>query len=366
MKGLYIHIPFCIKKCAYCDFISFPDCDGKFDAYVDALINEMKCYKGTEIDTVFIGGGTPSVLPPYLISKLCEAVNENFVISDDVEWTMELNPGTVTPEKIQAMLCGGINRVSVGVQSFNDEELQAVGRIHNSREAISTVIELSSAGFTNISIDLMASLPYQTMESFKASLNTAVSLPITHISVYSLIIEDGTPIKEKYNNGEYEIPDEDDDRDLYKFTAEFLAQHGFSRYEISNYAKPFCESRHNLKYWNCDEYIGIGVAAHSYIAGMRSYNTDKLSEYLGGVTESGRDILEDSDKRGEFMMLGLRKIDGVDKQEFYKRFGCLPENIWGNTIDKFVKTGFIINSDNFCSLTEKGLDVANSIMCEFL
>ena len=366
MKGLYIHIPFCIKKCAYCDFVSFPDCDGDFERYVDALISEMESYKGTEIDTVFIGGGTPSVLPSYLISKLCDAVNDNFVLSDDAEWTIEINPGTVTAEKIQAMLCGGINRVSVGVQSFNDNELQAVGRIHNSREAVSTVIELSSAGFTNISIDLMASLPYQTEGSFKASLKTAVSLPVTHISVYSLIVEDGTPIKEKYDSGEYETPDEDDDRDMYSFTAGFLKQHGFSRYEISNYAKPFYESRHNLKYWECDEYIGIGVAAHSYIDGVRSYNTGVLSEYLNGVTETGRDVLEDSDKMGEFMMLGLRKTQGVSKKEFYKRFGCIPEDIWGDAIDKFVKTGFMINSENFYSLTEKGLDVANSIMCEFL
>ncbi len=366
MKGLYIHIPFCVKKCEYCDFVSFANCDGKFEGYVDALINEMENYKGTEIDTVFIGGGTPSVLPPYLISKICDAVNDNFVLSDDTEWTMELNPGTVTADKIQAMLCGGINRVSVGVQSFNDNELQAVGRIHNSREAVSTVIELSSAGFTNISIDLMASLPYQTEESFKKTLATAVSLPITHISVYSLIIEEGTPIKEKYDSGEYQIPDEDGDRDLYEFTAEFLAQYGFERYEISNYAKPFYESRHNLKYWDCDEYIGIGVAAHSYIDGVRSYNTEDLPDYLGGVTEVGRDILDTSDKKGEFMMLGLRKTQGVDKQEFYKRFGCLPEDIWGDIIDKFARAGFMINTKDFCALTPKGLNVSNSIMCEFL
>ncbi len=366
MKGLYIHIPFCVKKCAYCDFVSFPDCDCHFERYIDALIGEMESYNGTEIDTVFIGGGTPSVLPPYLIGRLCDAVNENFVLADDTEWTMEVNPGTVTSEKIQAMLMGGINRVSVGVQSFNDNELQAVGRIHNSREAVSTIIELSSAGFTNISIDLMASLPYQTPESFKKSLETAVSLPLTHISVYSLIIEDGTPIKKKYDSGEYEMPDEDNDRDLYEFTAELLAQNGFLRYEISNYAKPFCESRHNLKYWNCDEYIGIGVAAHSYVDGVRSYNTEDLTQYLNGTTRVGEDILDEVDKMGEFMMLGLRKIKGVDKSEFYKRFGCLPETVWGDVINKFVKTGFIINNQDFLALTPKGLDVANSIMCEFL
>ena len=366
MKGLYIHIPFCVKKCDYCDFVSFPECDNHFESYVDALIMEMKHYLGTEIDTVFIGGGTPSVLPAYLISKICDAVNKNFELTDNVEWTMEVNPGTVTADKIQAMLMGGINRVSVGVQSFNDDELCAVGRIHNSREAVSTVIALSSAGFLNISIDLMESLPCQTAESFKCSLEAAVSLPISHISVYSLIIEDGTPIKGKYDSGEYELPDEDNDRDLYKFTGEFLTQHGFSRYEISNYAKPYCESRHNLKYWDCDEYIGIGVAAHSYVDGVRSYNTSDLSDYLNGTTRVGEDILGVTDKMGEFMMLGLRKTQGVNKKEFSVRFGCLPENVWGDIINKFISSGFMMEKDGCYTLTQKGLDVSNSVMCEFL
>lgn len=366
MKGLYIHIPFCARKCDYCDFVSFAGCDAQFERYVDALIREMEKYSGTEIDTVFIGGGTPSVLPPHLISKICDAINANFELADDVEWTMEINPGTVTPEKINAMLMGGVNRVSVGVQSFNDDELRAVGRIHNSREAISTVIELSSAGFLNISIDLIASLPYQTDESFKKTLATAVSLPTTHISVYSLIIEDGTPIKEKYDSGEYTMPDDDTDRDLYSFTAEFLAQYGFERYEISNYAKPFCKSRHNLKYWDCDEYIGIGVASHSYIDGVRSYNTSDLSDYLNGVTRVGEDTLDKTDKMGEFMMLGLRKTQGVDKNEFKSRFGCFPDEIWGDTLEKFITAGFMTETDRFYALTEKGLNVSNSIMCEFL
>lgn len=366
MKGLYIHIPFCVRKCDYCDFVSFPECDNHFESYVNALIKEMKKYSGTEIDTVFIGGGTPSVLPSYLISKICDAVNDNFVLSDDTEWTMEVNPGTVTREKIQAMLCGGINRVSVGVQSFNDNELQAVGRIHNSREALNTVLELSSAGFTNISVDLMESLPYQTEESFKRSLDIAVSLPISHISVYSLIIEDGTPIKKKYDSGEHQIPDEDTDRDLYAFTAEFLAQYGFSRYEISNYSKPYCESRHNIKYWDCDEYIGIGAAAHSYLDGVRSYNTSDLSDYLNGTTRVGEDKLDTADKMGEFMMLGLRKTQGISKKEFNTRFGCFPEDIWGNIINKFISLGLMTEKDGFYALTQKGTDVSNSVMCEFL
>lgn len=366
MKGLYIHIPFCVKKCDYCDFVSFSGCDERFEGYIEAVIKEMAQYSGMQIDTVFIGGGTPSILPPYLLSKICNAVKDNFKLSENVEWTMEVNPGTVTDEKIRAMIMGGINRVSVGVQSFNNNELRAIGRIHDSQTACDTIYKLLDAGFNNISIDLMESLPYQTEESFKRSLKNALTLPINHISVYSLIIEDGTPIKKKYDSGEYNVPDEDCDRDLYAYTGRYLSENGFERYEISNYSKPGYESRHNLKYWNCDEYIGIGVAAHSYLDGVRSYNTENLSDYIAGITCVGEDILTADDKMGEFMMLGLRKTEGVDKLEFERRFSCQPQNVWGNTIDKFIKTGFIKDRNGYIALTEKGLDVSNSIMCEFL
>ena len=366
MKGLYIHIPFCAKKCEYCDFVSFPGCDGKFEDYVDALIKEMEIYKGAKLDTVFIGGGTPSVLPSFLIGRICDAVKENFILPLNVEWSIEINPGTVTDEKINAMLDGGINRASVGVQSFNDDELRAVGRVHDSRTACDTVHKLERAGFKNISIDLMASLPHQTEESFKYSLDVALTLPVNHISVYSLIIEEGTPIEKKYDSGEYTLPDEDADRDLYAYTGRYLNENGFVRYEISNYAKPGYESKHNLKYWNCDEYIGIGVAAHSYVDGVRYYNTDNLSDYIDGITRVGEDILTPQDKMGEFMMLGLRKTAGVDKREFENRFSCMPQSVWRDVIDEFIKSEFVEDKDGHIALTEKGLDVANSIMCEFL
>ncbi len=366
MKGLYIHMPFCVKKCEYCDFLSFSGCDSYFSKYTEALLREMTQYKDTEIDTVFIGGGTPSVLSAELIKKICNGIKTNFKLTDDAEWTMEINPGTVTDEKINAILEGGINRISVGVQSFNDNELKAIGRIHDSKTAYDTVMSLYNAGFENISIDLMESLPYQTAKSFKNTLATAVSLPVSHISVYSLIIEEGTPIKEKYDKGVYTMPDEDDDRDMYKFTGEFLSEHGFNRYEISNYAKAGCRSRHNLKYWDCDEYIGIGLGAHSYNDGCRSYNTSDLAEYLNGVTTEGRDTLSDKDKMGEFMMLGLRKTDGVDINEFFRRFGKYPDEVWGKTIDKFISMKLMEKHVTSYRLTSYGLDVANSVMCEFV
>lgn len=366
MKGLYIHIPFCVKKCEYCDFLSFSGCENYFDEYISALLREMEKHQGTEFDTVFIGGGTPSVLSYKQIERVCDGIKHSFKLSPNLEWTMEINPGTITEEKIQAMKDGGVNRVSVGVQSFNDNELEAVGRIHRSKSAYDTVTVLHNAGFSNISIDLMESLPYQTDDSFKHSLEVAMSLPISHISVYSLIIEDGTPIKEKYDNGIYALPDEDSDRDLYKYTGEYLKQNGFSRYEISNYAKAGFESKHNLKYWNCDEYIGIGLGAHSYIDGVRSYNTSVLGEYISGVTTVDENILTKDDKMGEFMMLGLRKTEGIDKNEFYRRFDVYPDEIWKSQLDKFIALKLMKEKNGAYSLTQRGIDISNSIMCEFL
>lgn len=367
MKGLYIHIPFCVKKCEYCDFVSFPGQEERFEAYIDALIGEMGEYRGAELDTVFLGGGTPSVLPARLINKLCDAVKDNYNIAKNYEWTTEANPGTLTGDKIQAMLESGINRISLGVQSFNDTELKAAGRIHNAETAYNTVLRLNKAGFGNISIDLMESLPLQTPESFKYSLETAVSLPITHISVYSLIIEDGTPIKEKYDKGIYAMPDEDTDRELYHYTKAFLAECGYERYEISNYAMPGYESRHNLKYWSCDEYIGIGVAAASYTDGVRRSNTNNLKDYISGSYHGdAREVLANNDKMGEFMMLGLRKISGVSDKEFEKRFGCSMEYVYKKQLERFIKLGAIEYEDGRCRLTERGLDVANAVMCEFV
>ena len=366
MKGLYVHIPFCVKKCDYCDFVSFSDCNEYFDEYIYALSAEMKTYKDTDIDTVFIGGGTPSILSTKQIEMLCYGISDNFNIDRNAEWTMEINPGTVSAEKIQAMLMGGVNRASVGVQSFNDCELKAVGRIHNSKTAYDTVNTLYNEGFRNISIDLMQSLPFQTEKSLRQTLDTALSLPITHISVYSLIIEENTPIKEKYDNGIYKTPDDDYDRDLYKLTGKLLAECGFNQYEISNYAKSGFESKHNLKYWNCDEYIGIGVAAHSYVGNVRYYNTSDLSEYLKGVTRVDEVQLSRNDKMGEFMMLGLRKNEGVNTDEFYNRFGVYPCDIWQTTLDKFTKLGLMAKDGGFYKLTDRGRDVSNSVMCEFV
>ncbi len=366
MKGLYIHIPFCVRKCEYCDFVSFPGMERERDAYISALISEMELYRGESLDTVFIGGGTPTALTAEQLSRLLLAVHDNFDIASGAEITVEANPGTVTDEKISALLAGGVDRVSVGVQSFNDNELKAIGRIHDAETAKETVEKLYAAGFENISLDLMASLPYQTMDSFKHSLEAAVALPIKHISVYSLIIEEGTPIERKYKDGVYKLPDEDTDRELYHFTAEFLRRRGFERYEISNYAMPGYESRHNLKYWTYAEYLGIGLAAHSYLDGMRRYNTSDIKKYLSGSFGEDETILTDDDKRGEYMMLGLRKTEGVSAAAFKKLFGIGLYDSYKAAIDKFTRAGALEFSDGFLRLTERGLDIANTVMCEFI
>lgn len=367
MKGLYIHIPFCVRKCEYCDFVSYSGIENRIDEYLDALEVEAARRGGTSVDTVFIGGGTPTVLNAAQISRLCSIVRGNFELSSDAEWTAEANPGTLTDEKIKAMLEGGINRISVGVQSFNDRELKAAGRIHNAETAYNTVAELAKNGFENISIDLMASLPYQTAESFAKSIETAVSLPLKHISVYSLIIEDGTPIKKKYDDGVYSEPDEDADRELYAYTKSFLEKHGFFRYEISNYAKPGYESKHNMLYWNCGEYIGLGVAAHSYTLGERYSNTADINRYIAGSFADGeRERLTKRDMMGEFMMLGLRMTRGVSCDEFFSRFGCGIGDVFGSEIRKHVSAGLLEYDGVMCRLTERGLDLANTVMCDFI
>lgn len=366
MRGLYIHIPFCKRKCEYCDFVSFADRCHRTGDYLTALQKEMNSYRGETVDTIFIGGGTPSILSSTEITRLTEMIKDNFSIAPNAEYTIEINPGTVDRDKMEAMFRGGVNRVSVGVQSFCDYELKAIGRIHNAETAIATVNALNEMGFRNISIDLMMSLPYQTEESFKENLRIAMTLPINHISIYSLIIEEDTLIYNKYKSGEYREPDDDMDRLLYKYTKQYLKEHGFNRYEISNYAKSGYESRHNLKYWNCDEYIGIGLNAHSYVDGVRYYNTADFEEYIAGNFREDGDELSREDKMGEFMILGLRKTEGISIKEFESLFCENIKTVYGETIDKFINLGALKMTGERVYLTDYGMDISNAVMCEFL
>jgi len=365
VKGLYIHIPFCVQKCKYCDFASYVGQESRIDEYLHRLQCEMQQYKDTKVDTVFIGGGTPSVLSAERISQLMQSIKTNFSLADNCEITMESNPGTLDEEKIYSMLKGGINRVSVGVQSFNDAELKAIGRIHNAELAYNSICLLEKCGFNNINLDLMTALPLQTMDSLKNTLKTAVSLPITHISAYSLIIEDNTPLEREYSQGKLILPTEDEDREMYKFAVDYLRKNGFMRYEISNFAKQGFECRHNIKYWSCDEYIGIGAAAHSYVENKRYSNPTGLSYYISD--QKGEEVvLEPDDKISEFMMMGLRMDKGVSITEFKNRFGTDMTDMFKMQLEKFVSLGLMNFDGNNYSLTERGIDISNSILCEFM
>lgn len=365
MTGLYIHIPFCIQKCKYCDFTSFAGMEHMADKYIKALENEMRAYCGETVDTIFLGGGTPTVLTAKQLKKLAEMCFEFFDVQKGYEFTAEANPGTLDDEKISAMLDGGINRISVGVQSFNDSELQKIGRIHNAETAYNTVCHLKKMGFDNINIDLMTALPSQTPDSLKHTLKTAVSLPVTHISAYSLIIEDGTPLEREYSQGRLLLPDEETDRQMYHDTVNILKESGFLQYEISNFARQGFECRHNIKYWTGERYIGIGLSAHSYDGDKRYFNTSDIDDYLADAPHEVT-YLSKQDKISEFIITGLRMNRGISKQKFISRFGISIEELYGNELNKFIDLGLISYENGCYKLTERGIDVSNSVLCEFV
>lgn len=366
MKGLYIHIPFCLKKCLYCDFVSYVDCNDMHEKYVQSLCDEMKLYKGEQIDTIFIGGGTPTILSPELLQRLLFFIKKNFDIINDCEFTIEANPKTLTKEKMNILKSNGVNRLSVGVQSFFDNELKAIGRIHSARDAVATILLARECGFDNINIDIMSSLPYQTPETLKKSIQKAVALGASHISCYSLIIEDNTPIARLYDEGVYTYPSEEIDREMYYTAKQALEDSGFSRYEISNYAKNGAECKHNLKYWQAVPYIGVGVAAHSFDGAKRYFNTSALSEYISGKRLESETMLTENEKIEEFIITGLRTKYGIDKYEFENRFKADIAALYKKQLDLFIKSGHMAYNNGVYTLTNKGIDVSNSILCEFI
>ena len=361
-NGLYIHIPFCMKKCKYCDFVSF-ECGDK-DAYIDALINELKQYTGTEIDTVFIGGGTPTTLDLKQTERLFSHINNTFKLAKDTEWTVEANPSTFDSEKLKLMKVLGANRLSIGVQSFSDIELKALGRIHTAEKA-KEAIELAKEYFENINIDIISAVPNQTKASFVKTLDTATSLNPTHISCYSLILEEGTPLFAEYEQGKLILPDEDEEREIYENACERLEREGFLQYEISNFAKKGFECRHNLKYWHLNDYIGAGVAAHSLIGDKRRENTSDLSKYIKGEYIEIEEILSKNDLKFEYIIMTLRLIDGLSSREYSERFASDFYTDYKEQVDKFINLGLMQRTDTGFSLTKRGISLSNSVLCEF-
>lgn len=367
MRGLYIHIPFCLKKCKYCDFTSYVGCEKHFADYIKCLKNEMLEYRGEKIDTIFVGGGTPSILSAHLLEDMIKEIYNTFDVTPDAEFTIESNPKTLTDEKLKVLHSLGVNRISIGVQSFVDSELKKIGRIHTAKDAEEAIILAKKAGFSNINLDLMFSIPGQTKESFKESIDRAISLNPEHISAYSLILEEGTPLFSEVENGEVFLPSDETDRENYSYLCDRLGEAGYIQYEISNFSKKGHECRHNLKYWDCNEYIGIGVSAHSYYNGKRFFNQDSLDDYLKGEyrMESG-EILTIDDKISEYVIMGFRKTKGISKTDFFKKFGVDFYERFKEPLDKFLNLNLIEEKGEFFCLTFEGINLSNSVLCEFL
>ena len=420
---LYLHIPFCLRKCGYCDFLSFAAPEWEYRAYVEKLIEEIhgqrEHFQEYRVTTIFVGGGTPSILPGELIEELFAAVYACFDVAEDAEITIEANPGTLTMEKLETYLECGVNRLSLGLQSADDQELACLGRAHTYDDFLKSYQRARQAGFTNINVDLMSALPGQNLHSWKATLRKVLMLRPEHISAYSLIIEEGTPYYVRYGEGGAgqpgadrdkggcldgtcqdpgpaqedapafwtgpgltgrrmllsdlpELPDEDTDREIYHAAKEILAEHGYERYEISNYAKPGRQCRHNIGYWTGKAYLGLGLGASSYVFGHRFHNTADLEEYLaadltipGAVSQDIQELTLE-DRMEEFMFLGLRMMQGVDGSEFLGRFGQNMWNVYGDVFQKLQEQGLIQVEYPVVRLTDLGIDVSNVVLSQFL
>ncbi len=376
--GIYIHIPFCVKKCDYCDFISYVNKFNKQEEYIKKIIEEIEdnkeILKNNNITTIYIGGGTPSTIKPELIKSILDKIYKiiettNKTNKENIEITIEVNPGTTNKNNLQMYKNCGINRLSIGLQSTNNVILKDIGRIHNYEQFLNTYEWANEVGFNNINVDLMLGLPKQTIENLKESLQKITDLKPEpkHISVYSLIIEENTEIERKLNEGSIELPDEEAERNQYKYTKNYLELKGYKHYEISNFAKDNYESKHNINCWEQKQYIGFGIAAHSYIDGCRYSNTNDLEKYL--KSKDIKIIHEEQtieDMKKEYMLLGLRKIDGISISKFKEKFGENPIYLFRKELQKLVEESLIIIDLDYIKLTEKGIDFANLVWKEFV
>ena len=376
---LYIHIPYCRQKCRYCDFASYSGQESTMAAYVDALLREADVMavnaKDASIQTVFIGGGTPSILPAELLTKLLTGLHEKFDIPQGIEFTSEANPGTLTEDWLDAALRGGVNRLSMGMQSSQQELLKTLGRIHRYEDVVDSVRMAKRAGVENINIDLMFGLPGQTPDMWRASLDAALALDVQHLSCYGLIPEEGMPLTRDLEAGILTLPDEDDERIMYDDTLNILAQHGFRQYEISNFAKPGYECRHNIGYWTQVPYIGLGASAASFLptrsGGLRLTNPTRIRDYIAMVDDQAwrrrdRVNLLPSDARFETLMLGLRMTCGVSEADFAARHGLSLDSYCGDILRHQAAQGLLTHCDGRWFLTRRGMDVQNAILVEIM
>lgn len=389
--SIYIHIPFCIRKCLYCDFLSFPADEIKRERYVDALLKEIDTesekYKQFTADTIFFGGGTPSLLDGTQINSIMDKLRVSFSLAENAEITMEVNPGTASGKQLEAYRKAGINRLSIGTQSVCNEELELLGRIHTAEEFFDIYSKARAAGFSNINVDIMSALPGQTVERYKNTLTEVLKLEPEHISAYSLIIEEDTPFYKFYGTAADQhmpkLPSEEEDRIMYEYTEKFLLQNGYHRYEISNYSRPGKECRHNMAYWKRYAYAGFGIGASSMVDNVRWKNISDIDEYIDRMENtninascSRQKLLKSNireqihelsveEQMEEFMFLGLRLTQGIKKEEFYQTFGKKIDDIYGKAIDKLCRQK-LIEEGTSISLTPYGRDISNYVLSEFL
>ena len=394
--GIYVHIPFCIRKCLYCDFLSAPSDETTRESYVNALLAEIDAqaplYKGFQVHTVFFGGGTPSLLMPEQTAAILERLYQrfSFLPEKEMEITLEANPGTLTEEKLRAWRQAGVNRLSIGLQSAHDEELKSLGRIHTWKEFLWGYEAARRAGFSNLNIDLMSALPGQSVDSWMDTLENVVELRPEHISAYSLIIEEGTPFYDWYGPQDAAsekrqmekrkpLPSEEEDRLMYERTGEYLAKRGYGRYEISNYALPGFTCRHNLAYWERTDYAGFGLGAASLRENVRWSNTAELAEYLAHAGQTSEETrikkemsrLSIQDQMEEFMFLGLRKTEGVSASTFERLYGKPLEAVYEELVERLIREGLLLRYQKedgsvFFRLSDKGIDVSNYALAMFL
>lgn len=374
-----MHIPFCKQKCYYCDFVSYAKCEEKVEKYIQALKKEIKQeVKKIDkekyiIDTIYIGGGTPSLIDGKYIKEIVDTIKENYIITNEAEITIELNPGTVNKEKLRLYKEIGINRLSIGLQSTKNKILKDIGRIHTYEDFLECYNLARKVGFENINVDLMLALPNQKIIDVEESLKEVMKLNPNHISFYSLIVEENTPIDKMLEQGKIKLPDEEIERNMYWRVKQILEENNYLHYEISNFAKEGYESKHNLNCWNQEEYLGFGLASHSYFNNKRYSNIENIEEYIRNIEQANfekniiiSEIQKEEDKKKEYMLLGLRKIEGVNIQEFKNKFVDNPIYVFHNELEKLVNQNLIEIDLNQIKLTAKGLDFANIVWEEFV
>jgi len=370
LKSLYIHIPFCKNKCLYCDFKSFEGKENLMEQYIDSLIVEMSLRVSEKVQNIFIGGGTPTFLKEEHIKSLGEAIKK-IQKAENYEFTVEGNPGTFTREKLLLFKDMGVNRLSIGLQAWQNSLLKVLGRIHNNDEFIASYKLAREIGFNNINIDLMFGLPNQTIDMWMDTLEKVVDLNPEHLSIYSLIIEEGTSFYDLNEKGKLLVPTEEEEREMYNKAKTFLESKGYKQYEISNYSKLGSECKHNLVYWELNEYIGCGSAAHSYIDGKRYENLSCIEEYIDAIKEKAEAVKEviinsEEDNIEEYIFMGLRKIQGISLQDFKNRFGKDINEIYPEIINRHKSAGLLIVNDENIRLSENGIELSNIVMSDFI